>query len=67
MVFIFFRSPDLTGDFDMVVNGERVDFGDTYKNPEWSGARPLMAPDAVAQIRKADPLYEPCAYLNGKA
>ncbi|MGD8242564.1 MAG: radical SAM protein [Desulfobacterales bacterium] len=67
MVFILFRSPDLTGEFDMVVNGERVDFGDTYKNPEWGGAEPLMAPDAVEKIREADPLYEPCAYLNGTA
>ncbi len=67
MVFILFRSPDLTGEFDMVVNGERVDFGDTYKNPEWGGAKPLMAPDAVEKIREADPLYEPCAYLNGTA
>ncbi len=67
MVFILFRSPDLTGEFDLVVNGERVDFGETYKNPEWGGARPLMAPDAVEKIREADPLYEPCAYLNGTA
>ncbi len=29
MVFILFRSPDLTGDFDLVVNGERVAFSDT--------------------------------------
>ncbi len=67
MVFILFRSPDLTGEFDMVVNGEKVSFGDTYKNPEWGGKRPLMAQDAVDQIRVADPLYEPCAYLNGTA
>ncbi len=68
MVFILVRSPDLTGDFDLVVNGERVAFGDTYyKNPEWGGEQPLMAPDVVEEIRRADPLYEPCAYLNGTA
>lgn len=67
MVFILFRSPELTGDFDFYANGQKVEMGGTYSNPEWGGDTPLMAADAVEKIREADPLYEPCAYLNGTA
>jgi MoaA/NifB/PqqE/SkfB family radical SAM enzyme len=67
MVFILFRSPELSGDFDFYANGEKVEMGATYTNPEWGGAETLMASDAVECIRKGDPAYEPCAYLNGTA
>lgn len=67
MVFILFRSPELTGDFDFFADGKRIGINGTYKETEWGGAQALMAGDAVAKIREADPQYEPCAYLNGTA
>lgn len=67
MVFILYRSPNLTGDFDFYARGQKVDPGLMYHESEWGGAKPLMAEDAVEMIRKADPAYEPAAYLNGTA
>jgi hypothetical protein len=67
MVFILFRSPGLTGDFDFYANGEKIEALDTYKESEWGGEHILMAPDIVEKIREADPMYEPAAYLNGTA
>jgi hypothetical protein len=67
MVFILYRSPNLTGDFDFYAQGQKVDPGLMYHESEWGGAKPLMAEDAVEMIRKADPAYEPAAYLNGTA
>ncbi len=66
MVFILFRSPELTGNFTFYANGQKIDI-DTYEETEWGGSRALMAPDVVEKIREADPVYEPCAYLNGTA
>jgi len=66
MVFILFRSPELTGNFDFYANGKKIEI-DTYKETEWGGERPLMAPDIVAKIQETDPMYEPAAYLNGTA
>lgn len=67
MVFILFRSPEISGDFDFFVEGEKIAIEDTYKDTEWGGSHTLMAADAVAKILQADPQYEPCAYLNGTA
>ena len=67
MVFILFRSPEITGDFDFFADGEKIALSETYKDSEWGGSHTLMAADAVAKIRQADPQYEPCAYLNGTA
>jgi len=67
MVFILFRSPELTGDFDFFANGEKVEFGDMYKETAWGGECYLMASDIVEKIREADHLFEPSAYLNGTA
>ncbi len=67
VVFILFRSPSLTGNFDFYANGEKIEVQDTYKEAEWGGERTLMAPDIVEKIREADPMYEPAAYLNGTA
>jgi organic radical activating enzyme len=67
MVFILFRSPSLTGDFDYYANGEKIEVLDTYKESAWGGESLLMAPDIVEKIREADPMYEPAAYLNGTA
>jgi hypothetical protein len=67
MVFILFRSPELSGNFDFFANGQKVEMDTTYTNPEWGGSETLMASDAVEHIRIGDPAYEPCAYLNGTA
>ena len=67
MVFILYRSPTLTGEFDFYASGEKLDMGAPYKETEWGGSRALMAKDVVAKISEADPLYEPAAYLNGTA
>lgn len=67
MVFILYRSPNLTGDFDFYANGEKVEIGTAYKETEWGGSKTLMAADAVEKIREADSMYEPAAYLNGTA
>ena len=67
MVFILFRSPEISGDFEFYAEGEKITLGETYKDTEWGGSHTLMAADAVSKIREADPQYEPCAYLNGTA
>ena len=67
MVFILFRSPSLTGNFEFYANGEKIEVDETYKETDWGGEHTLMAPEIVDKIREADPLYEPAAYLNGTA
>jgi pyruvate-formate lyase-activating enzyme len=67
MVFILYRSPGLSGDFNFFARGKQIDFDGTYKESGWGGDKTLMAPDVVEKIRKSDPMYEPCAYLNGTA
>ncbi len=67
MVFILYRSPTLTGNFDFLAKGKKVDFDTPYKETEWGGGDSVNAPDIVEKLREADPLYEPCAYLNGTA
>ena len=67
MVFILFRSPELTGDFDFFANGKKIEMDNAYKETEWGGEDYLLAPHIVEKIREADPLYEPAAYLNGTA
>jgi len=68
MVFILFRSPNLTGtDFDAYANGFKINFDSMYEETEWGAGKTLYSPDVVEKIREADPLYEPSAYLNGTA
>ncbi len=67
MVFILFRSPDLTGEFDYYAQGRKLNFGSTYKETQWGGQRSVFAPEVAATIRTVDPLYKPAAFLNGTA
>jgi hypothetical protein len=67
MVFILYRSPNLTGNFDFFADGKKIELDGTYKETNWGGDQMLMAPNIVQKIRQGDPLYEPCAYLNGTA
>jgi len=65
VVFILFRTPELTGEFEFYANGKRVDLGKTYEKPEWGGDSLLVAKQVVAKLREVDPDFEPCAYLGG--
>jgi len=65
MVFILFRTPELTGEFEFHANGEPVDLGNIYERPEWGGSALLKASHVVSKIRELDPDYQPCAYLGG--
>jgi len=67
IVFILYRSPEFAVDFDFYAHGKKIPLEATYKETAWGGARPLKAADVVEKIREADPLYSPCAYLNGTA
>ena len=67
MVFILFRSPELTGEFDLFTNGKKIEALDAYQPTDWGGDGYLLAADVVEKIREADPFYEPAAYLNGTA
>lgn len=65
VVFILFRTPYLSGDFDLYANGRKISLFETYEDREWGGDRLLQARDVVARIRAVDPEFEPSAYLNG--
>jgi pyruvate-formate lyase-activating enzyme len=65
MVFILFRAPGLSGQYDFYANGEKVDLYDSYIQTSWGGNRNLMATDVIQKIREADPEYKPASYLNG--
>ncbi len=65
MVFILFRTPGMSANYDFFANGKKVDLYETYIKSTWGGERNLKAADCVAKIREADPLYEPAGYLNG--
>lgn len=65
IVFILFRSPKLTGDFDFWANGKKINLTDTYEKTSWGGKKLLTAQDVVNKIRTVEPLYEPNGYLNG--
>lgn len=65
MVFILFRTPEMSANFDFYAFGKKVNLAETYIKTSWGGNRNLKAGHLVAKIREADPLYEPAAYLNG--
>lgn len=68
VVFILYRSPNIAGDkFNVYAQGKKIEYGDTYKETEWGGKKGLLSPEVVDNIREADPLFEPSAYLNGTA
>ena len=65
VVFILFRSPSLTGEFDFYANGENVTEYDNYEETPWGGDSLVEARHVVAKIREVDPDFEPSAYLGG--
>ncbi len=65
MVFILFRTPGMSANFDFYAFGKKVNLYETYIPTKWGGHKNLKAHDIVAKIREADPAYEPAGYLNG--
>jgi len=65
VVFILFRSPSLTGDFEFYANGENVTEYDNYEETPWGGDSLIEARHVVAKIREVDPDFQPSAYLGG--
>jgi hypothetical protein len=65
VVFILFRSPNLTGDFDFYANGKNITSHDSYEETPWGGDSTLEARHVVAKLREVDPGFEPSAYLGG--
>lgn len=65
MVFILFRSPEMSGQFKFEAKGESADLSTIYSTTSWGKGRNITASDLIEKIREVEPLYEPCAYLNG--
>lgn len=65
MVFILFRTPGMSANFDFYAFGKKVNLYETYIQTSWGGNANLRAGHLVAKIREVDPLYEPAGYLNG--
>lgn len=65
IVFILFRSPALTGEFDFYANGEKVALDANYEDTPWGGDDLVQSKHVVAKIREVDPDFEPSAYLGG--
>ena len=65
MVFILFRTPGMSANYDFYAFGKKVDLYETYIKTAWGGEKNLKTHEIVAKIRETDPLYEPAAYLCG--
>jgi hypothetical protein len=65
VVFILYRSPSLTGDFDFYANGQQITEHEHYDDSAWGGDRLVQARHVVAKLREVDPDFEPSAYLGG--
>jgi hypothetical protein len=65
MVFILFRTPGMSANFDFFARGKKVSLYGTYIKTSWGGIKNLKAQDVVAKIRETDPDYKPSGYLNG--
>jgi hypothetical protein len=64
VVFIMYRAAQKEG-FEYFANGQKVDMGKLVYTIDAPRKTDINARDVVEQIRKSDPLYEPCGYLNG--
>lgn len=66
MVYILFRSVRPKSRFDGFVRGEKVDVGDlVYQLDTDEVTRDIVAQEAVDEIRRSYPEFNPCGYLNG--
>ncbi|MBW2253651.1 MAG: radical SAM protein [Deltaproteobacteria bacterium] len=64
MVFILFRTSN-TREFDYFKNGQPVPLDDLVYYDQDKNPAPIEAPEVVAEIRKRDAAFTPCAYLGG--
>ena len=64
IVFIMYRAAQKEG-FDYFANGKKADMSKLVYTIDAPRKTDIKAADVVAQIRRSDPLYEPCGYLNG--
>lgn len=64
VVFITYRAAQKEG-FDYFANGQKADMSKLVYTIDSPRKTDLSSRDVVAEIRKTDPLYEACGYLNG--
>ena len=64
VVFIMYRAAQKEG-FDYFASGQKADMGKLVYTIDTPRKTDISARDVVEQIRRSDPLYEPCGYLNG--
>ena len=64
IVFITYRAAHKEG-FDYFANGEKADVSSLVYAIDAPRKTDISSRDVAARIRSADPLYRPCAYLNG--
>jgi hypothetical protein len=66
MVFILYRIAVLGKGFDFYVGTEQVKFDDMmYSTADDERKADIQSEDLVEMIRTVEPIYEPCAFLNG--
>ncbi len=64
IVFIMYRAAQKEG-FEYFAGGQKADMDKLVYTIDAPRKTDISARDVVEQIRKSDPLYEPCGYLNG--
>lgn len=65
VVFILYRTPHVSGEFEFFANGKPIDIDGSYKPTGRGVQKILKAADVVAKIREIEPEFEPNAYLSG--
>ncbi len=65
IVFILYREPSMASNFAFYANGEKIEADEFYNDTDFRGEKILKTQDIADQIRRSDPQYEPCGYLNG--
>ncbi len=64
VVFIMYRAAQQAG-FDYFASGKKADMSKLVYTIDAPRKTDIKAKDVVAELKKSDPLYEPCSYLNG--
>ncbi len=65
MVFILYRAAAPQLPFDWYAGGKKIDMSALVYSESRERKIDLKAPDVVKELRKKDPDFTPCAYLNG--
>lgn len=66
MVYILFRSAKRRQGFSYYAGGRLIDAGDlVYQLDHMEAHKDILTQEVVDAIRRIDPDFEPCAYLNG--